>query len=126
MAGYIYIAILAVLLSYTIIRDVLMFKNGNYYPYVLKRGKGELPFIVRLGTTLFIFIGGAVFASDIKILHGMLYVFIVYSVCLALSASTLNYLSYLRSKDHSIIIQTIILDIVIICVSTGVWRFVIQ
>ncbi len=125
MAGYLYIAALVLLLSYTIINDILMFKRGRYYPYVLKHGRGELPAIVRFGTALFIFIGSAVFVTDSKLLYGMLYVFSAYSVCIIISTSALNYLSYLKSKDRNIIIQTLLLDIIIVCGSVGIWRFIL-
>ena len=126
MASYLYIVVLAVLLSYTIINDILMFKRGRYYPYILKHGRGELPSVVRFGIALFICIGGAVFVTDSKILHGMLYVFIVYTSCMIISTSTLNYLSYLKSKDCNIIIQTVVFDIIVTCVSVWVWRFIIK
>jgi len=60
LASYLYITALAVILFYTIIHDILMFKRGSYYPYIIKHGKGEPPFIVSLGVILFICVSAAI------------------------------------------------------------------
>gem|GEM_PF-3850188 len=124
MGGYLYLAVLTVILGYTIIHDILMYKSGSYYPYIIKHGKGEIPLLARIGSALIIYIGAVAFGKELKILHGMLYIFMGYTICLIFNTGALNYLSYKRSHDRKIVLQTILLDIFLICAAAGVWNFV--
>ncbi len=126
MSGYLYLIALTAILGYSIVHDILMYKRGSYYPYIIKHGKGEMPTLARIGIALFIFIGAAVFAKDLNILHGMLYIFILYTSCLIINTGTLNYLSYKKSHDRNIVIQSMLFDIFMICVTIGIWRFIIK
>lgn len=126
MLGYFYIAITVILLAFTIIWEILAFNKGQYYPYVIKPGKDTMPYLVRLGINLFIFIGAYAFRTDTKIFHTLVFIFIVFSVCFMVCTTILNYLSYLKSKDNKIIIQTIIMDIIVILVISVFWRFGIK
>ena len=126
MANYLYIVVVSIRLFYTIIRDIYLFNKGKYNPYIYRKEKKEFPYIVRLGTALGICIGGFVFLTNIKLLSIMTVIFLCYSFCLIVCVSVLNYLSYMKIKDKKIIFHTIIFDITIIIVSTGIWKYIMR
>lgn len=68
LLGYFYIAITVILLAFTIIWEILAFNKGQYYPYVIKPGKDTMPYLVRLGINLFIFIGAYAFRTDMSLI----------------------------------------------------------
>ena len=124
MAGDLYLVFLTIIMSYSIFRYVCLFKKGEYNPYPYRKQKEDLPFIIRFCINLGIIIGGAVFLTNIKFLSIGVVIFIVYSICLIVCVSVLNYLSYIRIKDKKIIVQTAIFDLMIIIMSTGIWKYI--
>lgn len=123
MISYLYIVVLTVLFSHNIIRSIYLFKKGQYNPYIIGKEKNKSPFIVRLAINLgfFIMVYGGI--TSTKLLSIMTVIFLCYSVCLLISGSILNYLSYMRINDPKIMYQTVVFDIIIIVVAIGILKF---
>jgi len=126
MVSYLYIVVLTALFSYDIIRSIYLFNKGQYNPYIIGKEKKKSPFIIRLAISLgfcMVVYGGI---TSIKLLSIMTVIFLCYSVCLLICVSVLNYLSYMRIKNPKIMFQTAVFDIIIIIISTGIWKFFIH
>lgn len=125
MTGYLYIVVFSIMLIYTIIRDAYLFKKGQYNPYPFRKGKRQLPNIVKICIVLIIMRSGiSIFTTKIEILSVI--IFLCYSFCLIFSVSILNFLSYIKIKDSKIISQTIIFNIMIIVISIGIWKYILM
>lgn len=129
MIGYLYIAVISIILFYTIIKDVYLFIKGQYnpYPFKEKKRKKGLPGFINLGITfILLWVGFSLSMDNIKLLPIMTIIFLCYSFCLILCANILNYLSYKKIKDSKIISQTVIFNIMVIVISLGLWKTILM
>ncbi len=122
MSNYFYLIVLIVILVHSIIRNIYLFKKGQYNPYIFRKSERELPFIVNfaisIGITFCIF--------NIKPIAIMIYTFLIYSFCLVVCLTVLNYLSYMKTKDKKIIFHTVIFNIIVVIVSIFLWQRVMR
>lgn len=125
MLSYLYLIFFAIICTSHIIRNIYLYKKGQYNPYVLKKGSGDFPFIVVLTINLLLLFGSYLFITDIRLITIMFYIFLAYSFCLLVSLSILNYLSYQTNKDQRIVVQTLVFALIVIVVSVGLGNYVI-
>lgn len=123
--SYLYLIFFAIICTSHIIRNIYLYKKGQYNPYVLKKGSGDFPFIVVLTINLLLLFGSYLFITDIRLITIMFYIFLAYSFCLLVSLSILNYLSYQTNKDQRIVVQTLVFALIVIVVSVGLGNYVI-
>jgi hypothetical protein len=119
--GYFFILVCTAILFYTtIIRNVYLYFKGEYNPYPFREGKREFPYIIRLGINLIIYFS-ITFALNYIKFSSISVIFLCYSICFLLCLNILNYLSYVKMKEKQIIIQTVILNSMIIIF--GIWFY---
>lgn len=123
MVAYIYLAILSIVLVCSISRKVYLFKKDKYNPYPFRKEKKKVSDIVDIGIMILIFIGPYLFIKNVELLSILTVIFLCYSFCLIVSISVLNYLSYMKIKDKNIIIHTVTIDMMIIVISTCIFKY---
>jgi len=107
MSDYVYIALLFIACAYFIIQQTILFKNGKYNPYIF--GNGD-----RDGKQIILDIVWIIVLNlSLQHIHNPL-IAQLFLVFIFLCVNTLNYLSYVKSRDQKIIYRTIIFDIIVI------------
>lgn len=115
MSNYFYVTFLFVACIYAIIKSIYSFNKGKYNPYIFfgKETNKQRIFNFGLSVTISLSLYNLMLNTKPPLFIFQLS-FIVFSLCFTLGINVLNYLSYVKIKDHKIIHQTIIFDICVI------------
>jgi len=107
MSEYLDITIVFITCAYFIIQQTCLFNKGKYNPYIFGSGNRDIKQII-LDIVWII-----VLNLSLRHITNPLIVQL-FLIMLSLCVNILNYLSYVKIKDHKIIYRTIIFDIIII------------
>jgi len=116
MSNYLYVIIFFVVMVYTMIREIYLFFKGKYNPYLFRKVKASNKrrlFNAGLAIAVYWSLNNLLFNTKPPIFIVQLS-FIVFSLCFTLGINVLNYLSYVKTRDHKIIYQTVIFNICVI------------
>lgn len=120
MFSYIYITFLVFMLSYSIYRDIMVYKKGDYKSYPFKEGKRNQIFNIFIIVILF---GSLFFINNIE---GsiLLIIFYIFAAIVAIQRIIFNYLVFKKTQDKKIIFNTFMYIVMIIIVFRAILKWV--
>ena len=121
MFALIYIIFVVCALSFSIYRNILMYRKGKFVPSSFKMKENPLLFFLDI-LIIILFILGAYFfvtSDELPILVILYYIFLT---IVSIQIITLNYLTYKKAKDKKIIIHTLIHLLVLIIPAIFLFR----
>jgi heme O synthase-like polyprenyltransferase len=122
MFSYIYITFLVFMLSYSIYRDIMVYKKGDYKSYPFKEGKRNRIFNIFIIVILF---GSLFFINNIE---GsiLLIIFYIFASIVAIQRIIFNYLVFKKTKDKKIIFNTFMYIVIMIIVFRAILKWVLN
>lgn len=112
MFSYIYIMFLVCVLFYSIYRDILIYRKGNYKSYPPKGERRNRLFDIFINAIL---LGGIFFIKDDR-MSILLIIFFIFAPIFTIRTFTFNYLKYKETKDKKIIFNTFMYLLIVIIV----------
>ena len=118
MLSYIYIIIIVCTILYSVYRDIVIYKKGEYSSYPFTQGKKNILFNIIL---VIILLGGIFFIAEDKTpaLVNMFYIVMPISVTKML---VFNYIFYRKTKNKKILFDTLMYIIMVIIIFTSILK----
>lgn len=113
MFASIYIIFVVCALSFSIYRNILMYRKGKIVPSSFKMRENPLLFSLD-SLTIILFILGAYFFVTSDELPILIIIYYIFLTVVSIQIITLNFLTYKKAKDKEIIIHTLIHLLVLI------------
>lgn len=121
MFASIYIIFVVCVLSFSIYRNILMYRKGKIVPSSFKMRENPLLFSLD-SLNILLFILGAYFFVTSDELPILVIIYYIFLTIVSIQIITLNFLTYKKAKDKKIIIHTLIHLLVLIIPAIFLFR----
>ena len=113
MFASIYIIFVLCALSFSIYRNILMYRKGKLVPSPFKVRENPLLFSIDILIDILIILGAYLFVKSEE-LHILVIIYYFFLTIVSIQIITLNYLTYKKAKNKKIIIHTLVHILIII------------
>lgn len=113
---YLYVLFMFFIFLYIILKNIYLYRTDKYKPHILWSKASNTQFILTMLIAIGTYVGGIFIIHEIEYFQIIVYIFICLSICLLTCINILNYLCYKKSKEHKIIFNTVIFNLITILI----------